>query len=32
MKGIISELMERLKEREIKCEIFTLLSFIIKRN
>lgn len=32
MRGTVSELMERLKEREIKGEIFILASFIIERK
>jgi len=32
MRGTVTELLERLKEREIKGEIFTLVSFIIERK
>lgn len=32
MIGTVSEFLERLKEREIKGEIFILLSFIIERK
>lgn len=32
MIGTVSEFLERLKEREIKGEIFILVSFIIERK